>query len=354
MAKVKPIGLGIVGTGRAGLGMHCRELKGRERKFNIAAACDIIPARRKTMAEQHGCNTYRDVKDLIADPAVELVDIATRSGDHVDHALMALRAGKQVFIEKPVSLTHRGAQRIFQTAQKVGVPAYVRHNRRFERPFQHIREIIASGLLGEVYEIKLRRNGYSRRDDWQTLIDCGGGQLLNWGPHVIDHGLQMLGAPVAEVWSDLKRISAVGDAEDHLKIIIKGENGRLIDIEISGGAAISEPQYIVLGNRGGLRCTGSTIDLRYINPRKKLSVRRPKRSTPTGGFGSPDSLPWIQKSVDVAPKLKCNTDHIWDYLYDTIRKGKPFPIKNEEALAVMKVVDQVKRGTRFAALPGQK
>ena len=45
------------------------------------------------------------------------------------------------------------------------------------------------------------------------LIDCGGGQLNNWGPHIIDHALQFLDYKVAEVWSDLKRVAAVGDAE---------------------------------------------------------------------------------------------------------------------------------------------
>ena len=82
---------------------------------------------------------------------------------------------------------------------------YIRHNRRFEPGFQHVREIIDSGLLGEVFEIKLRRVGYSRRDDWQTIMEFGGGQLLNWGPHIVDHSLRLLGAPLKSLWSDLKQ-----------------------------------------------------------------------------------------------------------------------------------------------------
>ena len=79
------------------------------------------------------------------------------------------------------------------------------------------------------------------------------------------------------------------------------------------------------------------------------ACRRAKSSAPPfGGFGSPDNLRWIEKEIQVKPKLKVNCDDIWDFLYDTIRKGKPFPITTDEALEVMKVITAAKKGTRFA------
>jgi predicted dehydrogenase len=350
MAKAKPIGIGIVGIGRAGWGMHCKELQGREDKFRIVAACDPVKARRDQMAERYGCAVYRDFDDLVADPDVELVDIASRSPEHVPQALAALRAGKDVFVEKPMALTWAGAKKMVKAAAaKSNGSLYVRHNRRFEPGFQHIREIIASGMLGDVYEIKLRRVSYARRDDWQTLIRCGGGQLLNWGPHIIDHGLQFLESPLAGMWSELKKVAAVGDAEDHLKIVMTGENGRVVDIEISGGAAIGEPEYIVAGTKGGLTSSGNSITLRYLNPRAKLPRRRPKSGNPPndGGFGSPDSLKWVEKTIDVKPKAACTMDGIWDHLYAAIRKGVEFPVTLEEAVEVMHVVTMAKKGTPF-------
>lgn len=350
MATTEPIKIGIVGLGRAGWGMHTNELKGRREKFEIVAGCDPVKERRDMLQEKFGCTVYKNVEDLIADTSVELVDIASRSPEHVPQALLALAAGKNVFVEKPIALSYGEAKQLQSASATAKGGLFIRHNRRFEPGFQHIREIIASGILGKVYEIKLRRNGYQRRDDWQTIIECGGGQLLNWGPHIIDHGLRFLESPLADMWSDLKRIAAVGDAEDHLKVILKGENGRIIDLEISGGAAIKEPEYIVLGTKGGLTCTGNDIQLRYINPGQKLSRIRAKRTNPPlqGGFGQKEELDWIDKVIPVAPETACNTDHIWDHLYAAIRESRPFPITLDEALQVMEVVSAVKRGTEFA------
>lgn len=350
MTEQKPIGIGIVGLGRAGWGMHCRELAGRQDKFRFVAAMDKDRTRVARMVERYGCRGYRTLEELFADPEVELVDIASRSPNHEEQGIKALQAGKYVFLEKPMALTHAGANHLARAAARSKGALFVRHNRRFEPAFNHIREILADGLLGNVYEIKLRRLGYARRDDWQTLIRCGGGQLLNWGPHIIDHALVFLDSPIVSFWSDLKKIAAVGDAEDHLKIVMKGKNGRVVDLEISGGAALSEPEYIIFGTRGALTCDGRTIHLRYLDPEHPLPARRATSATPPneGSFGSPDDLKWIDREEKVAPKSGDQMDNIWDHLYATIREGRPFPVTMEQSAAVMAVITRAKKGTRFA------
>jgi predicted dehydrogenase len=323
--------------------MHCAELAGREEKFRIVAGCDLLPERRAMMAERYGCAVYADIAELIADPAVEVVDIATRSCDHFAHVKLALQAGKIVFDEKPMCRTYAEAMELQALAAASAGALYIRHNRRFEPAFQHIREILDSGLLGEVYEIKLRRVGYSRRDDWQTIDAFGGGQLLNWGPHIIDHGLRLLGAPATAMWADLKQVAAAGDCEDHLKILLTGVNGRVVDLEISGGAAISEPEYLIWGSRGALTCDERTITLKYLDPAATLSPRTADPGTPAPGtFGTPETLPWIEEAIPVAPALPVSMDGIWDALYRTIREGTPFPITLDEAVEVMKVVSFAK------------
>lgn len=349
MAMQKPIGIGIVGLGRAGWGMHGPELQGKEAQFRIVAGCDLDADHRRRFAGKYRCTVYRDIKDLICDPNVELVDVASRSTDHVAHALQALRAGKDVFLEKPISVSHAEGLKLKQAQSRSKATLYIRHNRRFEPGFQHIHEIMRSGILGWVYEIKLRRNGYDRRDDWQTLIRCGGGQLLNWGPHIIDHALRFLESPVAEQWSDLKRIAAVGNAEDHVHIILKGQNRRVVDLEISGGAALREPEYLVLGTKGALQSSGEEIRLRYLDPTRKLAPRHAKARTPKEGFGSPDHLPWIEQTIKVAPKSGATMTTIWDCLHASIRQGKRFPISLEQSLEVMRIVSAAKRGTPFAS-----
>ncbi len=351
MAKAKSIKLGLVGIGRAGWGMHCPELDKFPNKFQIVAACDTVKERRDKMADRYGCKTYAKIEDLIADPDVELVDIATRSVDHCAHTTKALKAGKHVLIEKPMTVNHAEARRLQALAGKSKGDLYVRHNRRFDPDFLHIKEIINSGILGEVYEIKLARMGYSRRDDWQTLIEPGGGQILNWGPHVVDHAMRLLGAPVAHQNSDLKLIAALGDAEDHLTIILTGTNGRVVHVQISGGAAVRHPEYIVLGKKGGLTCSGGTITMKYLDPRKKLKPRKVNPGNPGGSFGSPEKLPWVEEEIPIKPK---KTYDMWDELHKAIRKGAKYPITLDEAVGNMKVISDARRGTEFAIGAGKK
>ncbi len=345
----KPIGVGIVGIGRAGGGMHRRELAGREKTFKIVAACDLLKDRRETMAEAYGCATYRNFEEMLKDDNVELVDIATPSPLHVPQALKALKAGKKVFLEKPIALSYQEARKLARSPHKDNL--YIRHNRRFEPGFQHVREIIDSGILGDVYEIKLRRQGYQRRADWQTIIECGGGQLLNWGPHIVDHALRFLDGNIDSIWSDLRKIAAAGDAEDHVHIILKGggKSNCVVDLEISGGVAQGEPTYIVFGKRGSLTVTGNTIALKYLDPKKTLMRKRPIRRAPDigGGFGAAEKLKWIEKEIPIKPKARCECDQIWDHLHATIRRGKPFPITLDEALEVMRVLSLARKGTIF-------
>ena len=338
-----PIRIGIAGIGRAGWGMHCEELKGKERLFRITAACDVLKRRRDMMRERYGCKTYARIEDLIADPDVELVDIATRSPDHFAHAMLALKAGKHVFLEKPMCMDYAEARKLQAASERSRGNLYIRHNRRFEPGFLHIREIIASGVLGEVYEIKLARVDYSRRADWQALKSCGGGQLLNWGPHIIDHALRFIDAPIESIWSDLKRIASAGDAEDHLKIVLRGENGRVVDLEISGGSAVSLPEYVVLGTRGALTADAETIHLRYLDPKRKLQRRKANPGDPNLKWGSPDNLHWIEKTLPIHPKKSYD---IWKELYNAIRNSTPFPITLTQSVEVMLVITAARSGAQ--------
>ena len=348
---MKKIKVGIWGLGRAGHCMHIPEALRFPEMFEIVAGCDLAKDRIKASKEKlPSCRFYSNQEEFLKDPEVELVSIATRSPDHTAHALKALAAGKYVFLEKPIALTYADAKKLKKASEKYPGKLFLRHNRRYEAPFNHIREIIASGVLGDVYEVKLHRHGYQRRNDWQTLMECGGGQLNNWGPHIIDHALRFLDSPVANVWSDLKKIAAVGDAEDHLKIVLTGKNGRIVDLEISGGAAIAQPEYVIFGTKGALTCQGDSITLKYIDPKQKfLKIKAYPDNPPLNGvFGNAEVLKWIEKTVKVAPKAKCDVHDIWQGVYNAIRKGKPYPITIEEGMEVVRITELVKKGTEFA------
>ena len=349
---MKKLKVGIWGLGRAGLTMHIPELEKFPELFEVVAGCDIAKDRLQGLKEKMpSSRQYSDPAEFLNDAEVELVSVATRSPDHTAHAIKALAAGKYVFLEKPVALSYAEAKKLKKASEKYPGKLFLRHNRRFEAPFTHIREIIASGVLGDVYEVKLHRHGYQRRNDWQTINACGGGQMNNWGPHIIDHALRFLESPVAKVWSDLKKVAAAGDAEDHLKVVLTGENGRIVDLEISGGVAIPQPEYVIFGTKGALVCKGDTITMKYIDPKQKLLKIKAYPDNPplNGVFGNAEVLKWIEATIPVAPKAGCDTFHIWKHLYNSIRKGKPFPVTIDEAVEVVRISELAKKGTAFAA-----
>ena len=117
-----PIKVGVVGLGRIGMSVHLDCLHARPEKFKVVAACDLIPERCEKYAAVFGCRTYGNIEDMIADPEVEVVDIATRSCDHYAHAKLALEAGKNVVMEKPYCISAEQARELAALGSKPAGP----------------------------------------------------------------------------------------------------------------------------------------------------------------------------------------------------------------------------------------
>jgi len=349
--KIDPIRIGLVGLGRAGLGMHTVELKGKERLFKIVAACDLIKERRDTMAGTYGCKTYARIEELIADPDVELVDIATRSCDHFRHALLALKAGKIVFLDKPFGIDYNEAKKLAAAARTARSPLFLRHNRRFGAAFNRVQKVIASGVLGAVYDVRIEAGSYQRRNDWQAIKRFGGGLLNNWGPHLVDEALQFLEAPVKQITSDLKQVAAVGDTEDHFRIFLKGTNERTVQLQVSNGTLIPTSRFIVHGTRGVVTVNAIETEmwLKYIDPRQTLRPIQADPSTPgvKAAFGNAEKLRWIEKTIPIKSVAGMDGAQIWVALYEAIRLRKKFPITMEGSLEVMRILSLAKKGQKI-------
>ncbi len=349
MEKVK---IAILGLGRAGHGMQCKDLENFTDKFELVAVCDIIEERADKVSEIYGAKAYYNIDDLLKDESAEIVSIATRSCDHFSHAVKVLKAGKNVLIEKPMSCSYSEAQTLRDMDADPNFPnVYVRHNRRFEDSFIKVKELVESGKIGEVFEINMCRNSFGQRDDWQTIKEFGGGQLLNWGPHLIDHSLQLLGSPAKSVVGDLKHTVAGGDCEDHLSITFVGENDRTIRMQISGGAALPSPMYRVYGTRGAAEIVNDEMFTKYIDPEQEVVRPESDPGTPQGFFGDSGTfqakapLRWMEDRVAIAGDEVLLV--MWEHLYNALKKGIAYPITTEQAIAVVEVVDMVKKGTKF-------
>ncbi|MBQ2718902.1 MAG: Gfo/Idh/MocA family oxidoreductase [Clostridia bacterium] len=351
------IKLGIVGLGRAGNGMHVKALlEEKSDLYEIVAVCDPIAERCEKVKEKTGCRTYATIEELLRDDEVELVDIATRSNDHYRHAVLALEAGKHVFCEKPITLNVDEVKDLFARAEKPGSGRFFpQQNRRFEGVFQNLAAVIASGKLGNVFEISLSQRSYQRRDDWQTISEFGGGQLFNWGPHIVDHALRLLGAPVAQQYSHCVQAAAGGDCEDHFTAHLIGENGRKVNVCISGASALYDGRrYMAFGSRGSFESCGMKVKLKYIDPEQVLPPVVSDPGTPgdsfgaSGTFGAAVDVKWVTEEYDVKDDILC----FWDAMYASLREGKEYPIKSAEVVSLIETLCRIKNETPICHFNG--
>lgn len=346
-----PIKFGVVGLGRIGV-QHCHFFAEHRERYQPVAFCDIDAARTKAAVENYGGKAHADFAAFLADPELELAIIATPSLDHARNAEQALAAGKIVLLEKPIGVTAADYEFLQRLDQAYPDKLYFCHNHRFEPAFENTRAIIAEGLLGKIQVVKLAKyHQFARRNDWQMRLDCGGGQLSVWAPHLLDQGLQLLGAPVREVWSYLRRILTPGDADDHVRILLEGENGVVAELEISNAVALPGPYCTIYGDRGSLVYDQAQreIRLKYLDPRFRWPETVASTKTPELGqnsYAAEQNLPWIEKTRPVEP---CTS--LWDvveielarHLFEAIRNGVPFPVKNADALEVVRLTEIVKK-----------
>jgi 1,5-anhydro-D-fructose reductase (1,5-anhydro-D-mannitol-forming) len=144
---------------------------------------------------------YDDANDLIHDDGVNAIYIATPPAFHEAYAILALEAGKPVYIEKPVALNSESCERILATSRKLGVNASVAHYRRGLPVFKKIKSLIQSGVIGDPSLIVAKTlQGPSEKmtaaDYWRTDPEIsGGGLFFDLAPHQLDIFYWLFGQP---------------------------------------------------------------------------------------------------------------------------------------------------------------
>jgi len=347
-----PVRVGIAGLGRAGLEMHYTELAKIPELFKIVAVCDPMKERRDIVRDVYPeCRSYRRYEDLIDDPDIELVDIATRSDEHCEHAIQALKANKWVHLERPICADYEQAMVLRAVALKAGNRLLVRQNYRYEPAFIKIKEIVDSGVLGNVYNIIMRRGSYNRLDDWQAVKRCAGGAVLAMGPAFLDQALLLLKTPPVKMWADLKRVASVGDAEDYMHILLRNQGGLTVDVKYSGGRISNDPLFRVCGNKGEFTLYENESEglLKYINPEQELTRRRASVRTPALGREElPEQIDWVEQLVPVAPEGESGMELIWVHVFNAIRENINYPITLESAIEVLRILSMIKKESSFA------
>lgn len=227
-------------------------LKGNP-SYRVIAAIEPVAERRAEAEAEIGCRTYASFEHFLRAPVGELIVLATPSGGHGQEALACLERGLHVAVDKPMCQGVAEADALITIARARSRVLTCYHPYRFKEDFLLMREVVNSGRLGRIVEVKCNRSSFSRRNDWVMRKAKGGGLHNVWGSHTVDQCLQLAASPAQTVFSDLQCTVTPGDADDHCKIVIRCENGALIDAAISNCMAFPpQPEWMVAGTLGGL------------------------------------------------------------------------------------------------------
>ncbi len=234
-ADPAPIGLGIAGLGMAGAVMV--RAAAAHSGYTVKAAADPHSAPRTAFARDFNASVYDDIAALCADPAVEVVYIATPHQFHAPHAILAAEHGKHIILEKPMALTLGDCDAIIAAVERAGVQLIVGHTHAYDPAIRVMFGMIASGALGRlgmIHSFNYTNFLYRPRRPEELDTAQGGGILFNQVPHQIDIVRLLAGGLAKSVRAQATALDPARPTEGSCAALIQFENGAAASLIYSG------------------------------------------------------------------------------------------------------------------------
>ena len=331
--------VGVAGLGRSGWNLHADTLSRLPEHYRVAAAMDLSEQRRAEAKARFGCDAFSSFAAL-ANADVDLIVVATPSPFHAEHAVTALGAGKHVLVEKPMAGSVAEVDMMIAAAKAADRVLSVGQNYRYHSDFRAVTEVMASGKLGDIVQIRVAVHQFSRRWDWQTLRKNNGGIMTNHGAHVLDWLLLHIKDDDPEVFCHLAATPLyAGDADSHAKIIIRPESGPLLDLELTHCNAYPQDTFTVMGTKGSLSGTKKSLRWKYFVPEHERALELDTTPTADRSYNH-ETLTFTEESVEIADKSNDDLTLLYRDLYGTLRENKPLKITPESVRRQIYIFDK--------------
>lgn len=229
---------------------------------SVVAVMSRSEEKARHYAERHAIpKWYTDPQELIDDSEVNAIYIATPPSSHATFAIMAMKAGKPVYVEKPLASSYEDCARVNKISVETGVPCFVAYYRRYLPYFQRVKDIVERGVLGKIVNVQVRfavpapdLDYQSANLPWRLQPDiAGGGFFYDLAPHQLDL-LQHIFGVILEANGICANRGGLYQAEDSVSACFRFESG----LPGSGSwcfvahKSAKEDRIEVIGERGQL------------------------------------------------------------------------------------------------------
>ncbi len=341
------LNIAIIGQGRSGKDIHGKYYLSDDNKFyNVKYVVEADERRRRISEEIYpGCTALESYEELFSLSDIDLVVNASYSEMHYPITKELLLHGFNVLVEKPLGRTSCECNELIKLAADKGL-TLAAFQQTFLAPFYKFAyETMNSGKLGDVKQISIRYNGFSRRWDWQTLQKKCAGGAYNTGPHPIGMGLGFLDFDknARVVYSKLDTALTSGDSDDYAKILIAAPNRPLVDIEISSIDAFSGYNVKIQGTKGTLKSKISSYEMVYIkdgeNPERPVIEEFLKDEEYNPIYCSEKLIKYTEENKFEGTAFDVGTARLYEELYYKLTEEREMSVTAEMAAAVISVIE---------------
>ena len=340
---MNPINTALCSFGMSGWVFHAPFLQVNP-GFNF---CAVWERTKNLAAEKYpGVKTYRSLEELLADETVELVIVNTPNYTHFDYARKALEAGKHVIVEKPFTITAAEGNQLIGLAARCGKKLSVYHNRRYDSDYKTVRKVVEANLLGELIEMELHFDRYKEELSPKLHKETpgpGSGSLYDLGAHLIDQALQLFGMP-KKIFADIKAMRPISKVDDYFELLFYYDHKR-VRVKSSYVVRESLPGYVFHGLKGS-----------FIKPKtdvQEIMLQAGKMPGDSSWGTEPASergLLHTEKDGRVIREYiqseQGNYNEYFNGIFDALRHGKPLPVRAEEAVSVIAIIEAAYESSR--------
>lgn len=335
----KALGIGIIGYGGMG-GWHADLIQDIP-EATLIGTYDILKERQQASRDK-GFHAFESREEMLANPDIEVITIATPNDTHLEIAEAAMNAGKHVVSEKPVAMNSDELEEMLAIADKNGVLFTVHQNRRWDEDYLTVKKIYDDNTLGRVFNIESRVHG-SRGipGDWRAQKKHGGGMVLDWGVHLFDQMLQMFhDRKLESLYAQLHNVTNE-EVDDGFRAILNFEDDLTALVEVGTSNFINMPRWYMQGVNGSAiienwERDGEIVMVSDWEARDAVPVRTAAGLTKT-------MAPRTEETIEryPLPELKADIRDFYKNVKAAVRNGEKLFVQPDEVMDGMKLMEAV-------------